>query len=74
MLLYSSKASWVQCLHQQCANATNQCGNVTMDNPWRIMWKVEPSSFPGLNGFHPRRNAIFGICDDSTKSSAKAFL
>jgi hypothetical protein len=45
-----------------------------MDNPRRIMRKIEPSGFTRLNGIHPWWNAILSIGDDSAKSSAKAFL
>jgi hypothetical protein len=74
MLFNARKRSGMQSLHKQCANAANQRGNVTMDNPRRIMRKVKSTVFTGLNGIHPWWNAIFSICDDSAKSGAKAFL
>jgi hypothetical protein len=45
-----------------------------MNNPWRIVRKVESTGFTGLHGIHPWWDAIFSIGDDSAKSSAKAFL
>jgi hypothetical protein len=59
MLLNPGERAWVQCLHQERSNASDQCAKIRMHDPWSIGRQEQARVVAFGNYRQPWRDAIW---------------